>query len=87
APWGIPFVAMGLYFIFGRFVYKRRMKLRTAYGVTTDRAIVAVGDFSLTEMPIKQVATSQHRSRDGRHVSVTFETPGALGEAFTAIQG
>ena len=84
ALWGIPFVAMGLYFIFGRFVYKRRKKLRTAYGVTNDRAIVAVGDTSLTEMPIKQVATSQHRTRDGRHVSVTF---GDVGRPWERVYG
>ena len=27
--WGIPFVLMGLYFIFGRFIYKKRRKLMT----------------------------------------------------------
>jgi hypothetical protein len=70
--WGIPFVAVGLYFIFGRFIYKRRTKLRTAYGLTPDRAMVAVGSSSFYDSPIKQVPTSVRRGRDGRHVSIAF---------------
>jgi hypothetical protein len=33
-----PFVAVGVYFIFGRFVHKKRTKLKTAYGIASDRA-------------------------------------------------
>jgi hypothetical protein len=39
--WGIPFVAMGLYFIFGRFFVKARKKRRTHYAVT-DRRVLSV---------------------------------------------
>jgi hypothetical protein len=70
--WGIPFVAMGCYVVFGRFVFKRRKKLRTAYGLTADRALVAVGDTTLYESPLKSVPRSMRRSRDGDHVSITF---------------
>lgn len=70
--WGIPFVVVGAYFAFGRFVYKRRRKLRTAYGLTEDRAIVAVGSTRLYDSPVRNVRTSVERTRDGRHVSVTF---------------
>jgi hypothetical protein len=38
---GLPFVAMGLYFIFGRFVVKSRRKRQTSYGLTDRRALVA----------------------------------------------
>jgi len=72
ALWGIPFVAGGLYLIFGRFIYKRRNKLRTAYGVTSNRALVAIGGTTLHDSPLKQVPTSIRHSRDGRHVSVSF---------------
>lgn len=41
--WGIPFVGFGLYFVFGRFLFKRRKKRRTAYGITPERVMVAVG--------------------------------------------
>jgi hypothetical protein len=70
--WGIPFVAVGFYMAFGRFIYKRRTKLRTAYGVTSDRALVAVGSTTLNDSPLKQVPTSIRRSRDGSHVSIVF---------------
>jgi len=38
--WGIPFVAAGLYFIFGRFIYKSYVKKRTYYYVTDKRVII-----------------------------------------------
>jgi Domain of unknown function (DUF1707) len=40
---GIPFAAMGLYFIFGRFVYKADRKRRTVYAVT-DRRVLEIVD-------------------------------------------
>lgn len=42
ALWGIPFVAMGLYFIFGRFIYKANRKRRTIYAVTNRRVMSIV---------------------------------------------
>jgi len=40
AVWGIPFVAIGLYLVVGRFFYKRYRKRRTLYAVTTRRALI-----------------------------------------------
>lgn len=37
---GIPFVLMGLYFIFGRFIYKNWRKKRTYYAVTNQRVLI-----------------------------------------------
>lgn len=68
--WGVPFVAMALYFICGRFVLKRRQKLRTVYGVTTDRALVVVGGSRIEDTPLVGVPTSIRRR--GGHASVTF---------------
>jgi len=39
---GIPFVIMGLYFIFGRFLYKKWKKKRTYYAVTNKRIIIII---------------------------------------------
>ena len=39
--WGIPFVAVGLYLIFGRFVVDAMQRGRTAYGLT-DRPVVLI---------------------------------------------
>lgn len=43
---GIPFVLMGLYFIFGRFIWKNFKKKRTYYAVTDKRVIVITKTFS-----------------------------------------
>jgi hypothetical protein len=41
ALWGIPFVVIGQYMIWGRFVYDAWLKRRTYYAVTNRRVIVA----------------------------------------------
>lgn len=72
ALFGLPFVAIGLYFIFGRFVYKANRKRQTVYGLTERRALVVVGAASLSEAPLTRTPIEQRRSRDGRHLTVTF---------------
>jgi hypothetical protein len=42
ALFGLPFVAIGLYMIFGRFIYKARLKRRTLYAVTDRRVLQLV---------------------------------------------
>jgi uncharacterized membrane protein len=42
ALWGIPFVAIGLYFMVGRFIYKAHRKRRTIYAVTNRRVMTIV---------------------------------------------
>lgn len=72
ALFGIPFVLIGLYFIFGRFIYKKRRKLTTVYGLTDSRAIVSSSERSFADMPVKGTSIRVDRSRDGHHVSVIF---------------
>jgi hypothetical protein len=72
ALWGIPFVLIGLYFIVGRFIYKKSRKLATVYGLTDSRAIVSSSERSFEDMPIKGTPMRMIRSRNGRHVSVIF---------------
>ena len=62
---------VGLYIMAGRFVYKRYRKQRTAYGITSQRALVA-GPRTLTDLPLYQRGVTVRRSRDGRHASVDF---------------
>ncbi|MCF3138772.1 hypothetical protein LRQ04_05830 [Paenarthrobacter sp. AR 02] len=70
--WGIPFVLVGLYFIFGRFIVKKRRKLATVYALTSSRAIVCHGERSISDSPIVGIPTKVDMTKDGRHISVTF---------------
>jgi hypothetical protein len=72
ALWGIPFVLIGLYFIAGRFIYKRFRKRSTVYGLTDSRAIVSSSHRAYDEIPLNGTPLSIRRSRSGRHVSVAF---------------
>jgi len=45
AWWGIPFVLIGLYMIFGRFFYDAKKRENTIYGLSNKRAIIISGVF------------------------------------------
>jgi hypothetical protein len=69
--WGIPFIAIGAYALFGRFIYKRISKKRTVYAITRSRAIIVAGTV-VSDMPLGGVPTTVRYSRVGNHASVTF---------------
>lgn len=70
--WGGLFIAIGLYYAFGRFVVKKRRKQRTVYAITDQRAIVLDHRGSQNDHPLPSQPASIIRSRNGRHVSVTL---------------
>jgi hypothetical protein len=63
--WGIPFVVVGQYIIWGRFVYKRWDRRRTAYALTSQRVLILRGrslqSVFLTQLP----AITQSMRADG----------------------
>lgn len=55
----------------GRFFYKRYRKSRTAYAVTTRRALIA-SPGAFADMPLRDQAVTIRRARDSRHASVVI---------------
>lgn len=63
--WGIPFVVVGQYLIWGRFIYKRWDRSRTIYAVT-NRRVLSLRGRNLTSMFIPQLpAVNQSIRSDG----------------------
>jgi hypothetical protein len=71
---GLPFLAIGIYVVAGRFLVKRYQHRHTAYGVTQDRAMI-VTPRSFRDLQLRGVPLNVERSRDGRRVSVIMSTP------------
>jgi hypothetical protein len=46
ALFGVPFIIMGLIFVFGRFIIDSMQREHTLYGLTEDRIIISYGVFS-----------------------------------------
>jgi hypothetical protein len=60
--WGVPFVVLGQYFIWGRFLYKRWDRRRTLYAVTNQRVLVLRGN-ALQSMFITQLPALNETTR------------------------
>lgn len=73
ALWGVPFVVVGQYFIWGRFVYKRWDRRRTVYAVTDQRVLVLKGR-TLQSMFITQLPALNLSTRSDGSGSLQFGT-------------
>ena len=56
--WGVPFVVIGLYLIFGRFFADSMQRGRTAYGLTDRRVVILSGLFSrqVKSLPLRTIS-------------------------------
>jgi hypothetical protein len=71
ALFGIPFVLMGLYFIFGRFVYKNYMKSMTDYFVTNQRILISSKN-TIRTIELKSINSTTKRINSNGQGSITF---------------
>jgi hypothetical protein len=74
--WGVPFVLVGIYIIFGRFFVDSAQRSRTYYALTNERAIIISGLFNqntksldLKKLPEINLSTGGHGSG-----TITFGT-------------
>lgn len=76
---GIPFVLMGLYLIFGRFIFKAWKKRRTYYAVTDRRVISLIRVFGdhFMEADVKSISSISRRMRSSGVGSIAFGGSGA----------
>ena len=72
--WGIPFVLLGLYFIFGRLLVARREALNTTYAITDRRVLVHGGAFrrTFTAIELAQLPEAQLDEGSGGVGTITF---------------
>ncbi len=68
--WGIPFVLVGLYMIFGRFFTDAWQRARTYYGLTNERVLIVPGLFerqvkSLSLRGLPELTLSERGDRSG----------------------
>lgn len=85
ASFGLLFVLVGLYLVFGRFIYKTNRKRRTAYAISDRRVIVATGSNSISQMPVRDQPTTVRRRKE--HVSVVIGTAPRLQQSAYANTG
>ena len=77
ALFGIPFVLVGVYLIVGRFFVDSRMRSKTYYGVTDQRAMIVSGLLPrrVTSLPFKNMPQVTLTERSDRSRTITFGQP------------
>jgi hypothetical protein len=86
--WGIPFVAVGLYIVFGRFLLDSKQRKGTYYGLTDSRVIIISGLFSrkIKSLNLKTLSDiSVTEKRDGKG-TITFGPSNYFASFFGGMQ-
>lgn len=82
--WGIPFVCVGMYLIFGRFLVDAAARGRTFYGITNERVIIVSGLFArkVKSLDIRNLSeVTLNESSDGSG-TITFGHASLLSSFF-----
>jgi hypothetical protein len=74
--WGIPFVLIGLYLIFGRFIYKRWNRRHTRYAISDQRIAVIRKRGRQVQSIARAEPFEVKRRRDGTHATLLWQVPG-----------
>jgi hypothetical protein len=76
--WGIPFVAVGLYMVVGRFFVDARIRARTFYALTSRRILIRSGLLrpQLTSLELDSISEINLDERADRSGTITFGSPG-----------
>ncbi len=87
--WGLPFVAVGLYLVAGRFLYDAWRRSRTAYALTNERVILLSGGvrpsvLSLRLATIPSLSLAEGRGGVG---TLSFGGGAGIGWALAGMQG
>ncbi|PCJ96109.1 MAG: hypothetical protein COA50_07980 [Flavobacteriaceae bacterium] len=72
--WGIPFVLVGCYMIFGRFIYDSDNRKKTSYGITENRILIKSGVFksSVKSLHIKTLSNITLSEKEDGTGTITF---------------
>ena len=79
--WGIPFVAVGLYLILGRFLFDAWRRSRTAYAVTNERVIILSGGLRPSVLSLRLATITAVSLSEGRAGVGTISFGGGSGVA------
>lgn len=79
--WGIPFVLVGCYMVFGRFLVDAYLRSRTTYAVTGERILIRGGLFgsSLRAVNLKTLSEMSLDTKSNDRGTLTFGQPNPLG--------
>ena len=71
---GIPFVIIGLYFVFGRFIIDAKRRKNTYYGITNERIIIISGLFrkKIKSLNIKTLSDISLTEKTNRYGTIYF---------------
>jgi hypothetical protein len=81
---GLPFVIIGLYLIFGRFIVDAKVRARTYYGVTNERIIIISGLFAqqTKSLQLRTLTEVSYTRRSDGSGTITFGSAPFMGAFF-----